>query len=172
MTDKKNRVSDAIVKLRRSYDATQEEFAKILSVGRVTLAGWETSRTPGAEKLFHLAMLARTRSLYEVEDVFTAELMKIAPSMRVATVAAIRIHAEKVRKALVAMRPAISTEIIGILEEIDRLAKMLAPETADATPDQLSASSEAGKSYDKLTAVFQRADANRRTLHRLRKKGL
>jgi transcriptional regulator with XRE-family HTH domain len=66
----KNEVSEAVRKLRSSFNLTQDEFARKLGVAVVSVARWETSRPPRGKSAKVLEDLAASLSLSECVAVF------------------------------------------------------------------------------------------------------
>jgi DNA-binding XRE family transcriptional regulator len=63
-------VSETVAKLRHVFGESQPVFAKRLGIALVTLARWETSRTPPKTALLKLEALAQGKHMKEFAEVF------------------------------------------------------------------------------------------------------
>jgi transcriptional regulator with XRE-family HTH domain len=75
------RAQDALIRLRRELGMTQQDLAVKLGKAVVTVARWETSRSPSEEALLQLQTLASEAGLHEVAIEF-----KIALSEQLGTI--------------------------------------------------------------------------------------
>lgn len=75
---RKTPIQEAVINLRHALGLTQERFAAALGVGLVTVARWETSRTPAGTSLARLEVLAMHNRRPEFADIFHQAQLKEA----------------------------------------------------------------------------------------------